>query len=102
MGSRDALLGPSPSDDLVKDFSNEFQVTPETPPTLILHAADDQLVDVDNSIVFFQALRHAGVSVEAKLFEKGQHGLYLMPRDIWQTDIMDWITSNGWLSPRGK
>jgi acetyl esterase/lipase len=75
-------------------------VSKDTPPTLLLHAADDRLVDVDNSIVFFEALRHAGVPVETRLFQKGQHGFFLMPRDRWQGAIMDWIASNGWLSPR--
>ncbi len=102
MDSRTALLGPSPSEDLVKAFSNERQVTAETPPTLILHAADDQLVDIDNSIVLFEALRHAGVPVEARLFDKGQHGFFLLPRDRWQGAIMDWMTTEGWLSPRAK
>jgi len=102
MGSRTALLGPSPSDDQVREFSNERHVTADTPPTLILHAADDQLVDIDNSIVFFEALRHAGVPVEARFFEKGQHGFFLLPRDTWQGAIMDWITSDGWLHPRAK
>ncbi|MGN6363896.1 alpha/beta hydrolase [Asticcacaulis taihuensis] len=102
MDSRNALLGPSPSDALVKDFSNDQQVTRETPPALILHAADDQLVDIDNSIAYLEALRHAGVPVEARFFEKGQHGLFLMPRDRWQGAIIDWLTSDGWLSPRVK
>lgn len=100
MGSRNALLGPIPSDDQVAQFSNELHVTAKTPPSLILHAVDDQLVDVDNSIVFLEALRHAGVPVEARLFEKGQHGFFLLPRDRWQGAIMAWITANGWLSPR--
>lgn len=98
--SRRALLGDNPSDEKIRLFSNELQVTKDTPPTFILHAADDRLVDVDNSVVFFEALRHAGVPVEARLFEKGQHGFFLMPRDRWQGAIMDWITSSGWLSPR--
>jgi acetyl esterase/lipase len=102
MDSRTALLGPSPSDDLVREFSNERHVTGETPPTLILHAADDQLVDIDNSIVFFEALRHAGVPVETRFFDKGQHGFFLLPRDRWQGAIMDWIATEGWLSPRAK
>jgi acetyl esterase/lipase len=102
MDSRKALLGPSPSDEQVKAFSNELHVTHETPPTFILHAADDQLVDIDNSIAFFEALRHAGVPVEARFFEKGQHGFVLLPRDTWQGAIMDWITSNGWLCPLAK
>jgi acetyl esterase/lipase len=75
-------------------------VTKDTPPTLILHAADDRLVDVDNSVVFFEALRHAGVPVETRLFEKGQHGFFLIPRDRWQGAIMDWLTTSGWLNPR--
>jgi len=102
MDSRKALLGNNPSESQIRFFSNELQVTKETPPTLILHAADDRLVDVDNSIVFFEALRHAGVPVESRLFEKGQHGFYLMPRDRWQGAIMDWISSSGWLSPRAN
>jgi acetyl esterase/lipase len=100
MDSRKALLGADPSDLQIRFFSNELHVTSDTPPTLILHAADDALVDVDNSIVFFEALRHAGVPVETRLFQKGQHGFFLMPRDRWQGAIMDWLVSNGWLSPR--
>ncbi len=101
-GTHDDLLGPSPSDALVAEFSNELHVTPETPPTLILDALDDKLVDPDNSIAFMEALRHAGVTVEARFFEKGQHGFFLMPRDRWQSTIMDWLTTNGWLCPRAK
>ena len=100
MDSRKALLGAQPADSQVRFFSSELHVTKDTPPTLLLHAADDRLVDVDNSIVFFEALRRAGVPVEARLFPKGQHGFFLMPRDRWQTAIMDWITTNGWLGPR--
>jgi acetyl esterase/lipase len=100
MDSRNSLLGKEPSESQVRFFSNELHVTKDTPPTLLLHAADDRLVDVDNSIVFFEALRRAGVPVETRLFEKGQHGFFLMPRDRWQSAIMDWIETNGWLSPR--
>jgi len=100
MDSRKALLGNDPSDSQIRFFSNELHVTKDTPPTLILHAADDRLVDVDNSILFFEALRHAGVPVETRFFQEGQHGFFLMPRDRWQGAIMDWLTSNGWLSPR--
>jgi len=98
MDSRKALLGANPSDAQIRLFSNELHVTRDTPPTLILHAADDQLVDVDNSIVFFEALRRAGVPVEARLFQKGQHGFFLLPRDRWQGEIIGWLVSNGWLS----
>jgi acetyl esterase/lipase len=100
LDSRKALLGNDPSESRIRFFSNELHVTRDTPPTLILHAADDRLVDVDNSILFFEALRRAGVPVETRLFQKGQHGFFLMPRDRWQSTIVDWIATNGWLSPR--
>ena len=99
MDSRKGLLGADPSESQIRFFSNELHVTKDTPPTLILHAADDRLVDVDNSIVFFQALRHAGVPVEAQLYQKGQHGFFLIPRDRWQGAIMDWLASSGCLAP---
>jgi acetyl esterase/lipase len=99
-GSREALLGAAPSEELVRKFSSDLQVSERTPPTLILHATDDPTVDVENSIRYYQALRHTGVPVEMRLFEKGQHGFFLMPRDRWQSTIMEWLTSNGWLHPR--
>lgn len=99
LDSRKALLGTEPSESRIRFFSNELHVGRNTPPTLLLHAADDGLVDVDNSIAFFEALRRAGVPVEARLFQKGEHGFFLMPRDRWQGSIMDWLQANGWLSP---
>ena len=77
-------------------------MSPETPPTLLLHAGDDRLVDVDNSILFYEALRRVGVPVEARLFEKGQHGFILIPRDLWHSAIFDWLEGNGWLCARAK
>lgn len=101
-GSREGLLGSAPSDELVRKFSSELQVTEGTPPTLILHATDDQLVDVGNSLRYYDALRHAGVPVEMRLFEKGQHGFFLMPRTRWQSTIIEWLTYSGWLHPRAQ
>ncbi len=97
MGSRVALLGGIPTEDQVRLFSNELQVTKVTPPTLILQASDDKLVDVDNSIVFFEALRHQNVPVDMTIFEKGEHGFLLIPRDHWESIIEGWLQLNGWL-----
>jgi acetyl esterase/lipase len=102
LDSRNNLLGPNPTDEQVRLFSNELQVNDEVPPTLILHATDDKLVDVDNSIVFYEALRRAGVPVEMHLFEKGQHGFFLISRDRWQSEVMQWLTLNNWLNPRAS
>ena len=100
MDSRTALLGTDPPATQIRLFSSELWVTKETPPTLILDAADDRLVDPENSVVFFEALRRAGVAVEARFFAKGQHGFFLMPRDRWQEPILEWLRYNGWLCPR--
>lgn len=98
LDSRKALLGDKPSNEQVKLFSNELQVSENTPPTLLLHAVDDKLVDVKNSILFLEALKQASVPVEAHFFEKGDHGFFLIPRDRWQAPIVDWLASNGWLN----
>lgn len=98
LDSRKALLGEKPSKENIRLFSNELQVNAQTPPTLILHAVDDKLVDVKNSILFLEALRKANVPVEAHFFEKGEHGFFLMPRDRWQGTILEWLKSNGWLN----
>jgi len=100
MDSRKALLGPHPSASQVRFFSSELQVTRQTPPTLILDAMDDRLVDPENSIVFLEALRRAGVPVAARFFERGQHGFFLIPRDRWQEPILEWLQDDGWLCPR--
>lgn len=98
LDSRKALLGEKPTKDGIRFFSNELHVNANTPPTLLLHAVDDKLVDVKNSILFLEALKQAGVPVQAHLFEKGEHGFFLMPRDRWQGTIIDWLTTNGWLN----
>ncbi len=96
--SRKALLGEKPSNERINSFSNELHVTANTPPTLLLHAVDDKLVDVKNTILFLEALKKAGVPVQAHLFDKGDHGFFLIPRDRWQNPIMEWLASNGWLN----
>lgn len=100
MGSRIALLGKDPPEEQVRLFSNELQVTKDTPPTLLLHAADDRLVDVDNSIRMFESLRHAGLPVDMTIFRKGEHAFVLLPRDQWLSIIMRWIEENGWINQK--
>jgi acetyl esterase/lipase len=76
-GSNKNLLGENPPEDLVKFYSNEQQVTPETPPTFLAHTNEDKAVPPENSLLFALALRKAGVPLELHVFEKGQHGLGL-------------------------
>src|SRR5690554_3430793 len=77
IGSRNNLLGKSPSDDLVEKFSNELQVTEDTPPSFIFHSQDDTGVPVQHSLLFYEALVRAKVPAEMHLYPKGGHGYSL-------------------------
>jgi len=98
-GSRKALLGPAPSPELLKLMSVEKQVTPDTPPTLLIHTQEDKSVPVENSILFFQALTKAGVPAEMYLFEKGSHGMGM--RDGLGTSSEWPRRAEAWLRARG-
>ena len=88
--SRTNLLGKDPSQEIKDLYSNELQVTENTPPAYITHAADDKLVDVDNSIDFFEALRHHGVPVELHVYPRGGHG-FVFGHKGWMDPLFDWI-----------
>ena len=95
-GSRTNLLGKDPSPELVTLFCNEKQVTAETPPAFLAHAADDKAVSLENSQMFLAALKAKGV--EGKLLElpSGGHGLngYKGPMwDAWQTQSLEWLAA---------
>ena len=91
-GSRDGLLGEHPSKEIVDEFSNELQVDENTPPAYITQAGDDKVVDVDNSIVYWEALRHHNVSAELHIYPKGNHGFVLrQPTEEWMKPIIKWI-----------
>ena len=72
-GSRDFLLGPDPSSDVVAARSPARHVGPDTPPLFLAHAMDDDAVPVDNSLLMAAAMREAKRPVEAHLFQEGRH-----------------------------
>ena len=94
--SRNNLLGKNPSRELTDQYSNELQVTANTPPTYITHAADDNVVDVDNSIRYFEALRHNKVPVEMHIYPSGGHGFIFRQPD-WIDPLLLWMKKNKWI-----
>ena len=70
-GSRKNLLGDNPDPKLVESLSNYKQVTPQTPPTFLMHTDEDKVVPPENSVLFYMALRKAKVPAELHIFEKG-------------------------------
>ena len=100
-GSRQNLLGASPSAEQVRQYSNEAQVTAQTPPTFLVHAQDDNLVPVQNSLVFYQACLRHHVPAELHLYPKGGHGFGLhnkTTKDDWTERLRNWLDANGWLT----
>jgi acetyl esterase/lipase len=100
-GSRTNLLGDHPAPDLVHLMSNEAQVTHDTPPAFIVTTTDDGTVPVENSVMFYQALRAASVPAELHVFESGRHGFGMAPGDpvlsTWVSQCEGWLTRHGWI-----
>jgi acetyl esterase/lipase len=87
MGSRTNLLGNDPDSALVNLYSNELQVTKQTPPTFLVHATDDKTVPVENSLRFYEAVKNNGVPVEMHIFPHGGHGFGLA---LGKGELEDW------------
>lgn len=99
-GSRLKLLGSQPGEEAIKNYSNDRQVTPQTPPTILFHTGDDTVVDVDNTLLFYQALRHQHVPAEMHIYPEGNHGFVLkLPVDVWMQITMKWLGRMGMLNP---
>lgn len=100
-GSRQNLIGENPDLELVHSLSNETQVTTMTPPTFLVHTDEDSAVPAENSVLFYLALRKAGVPAELHIYQKGRHGLGLAPDDpifsSWASRLEDWLQVRGLL-----
>jgi acetyl esterase/lipase len=99
-GSKARLLGNNPAPELSARFSNETQVTPQTPPAFLAHALDDTTVPPENSRAFQLALTAAGVANRYLELPSGKHGLngYKGPMwDAWQEQSLHWLASQNFL-----
>jgi len=98
MGSRFNLLGKNPTDKLVAYYSNELQVTKNTPTTFVVHAVDDKTVPIANSEQLLNALKENNVPVELKVFDEGGHGFGMrkrgIPVDNWSELLKIWLQNN--------
>jgi len=76
-GSRRNLLGNSPSEELIELLSSEKQIKSDTPPTFILHTAEDSAVPVENALMFAAGLRAKRIPFSLHVYPKGRHGIGL-------------------------
>jgi acetyl esterase/lipase len=102
-GSRKNLLGANPSEDMVKLYSNELQVTKKTPPTFIVHAKDDGAVPIANSENLLKALQANKVSAELHVYDIGGHGFGMrkknIPADNWSEVLKAWLVKQKLIAP---
>jgi acetyl esterase/lipase len=101
VGSRNNLLGKKPDPQLVDHLCNDKMVTPDTPPTFLVHTTEDKGVPPENSVLFYLALTKHKVPAEMHIYEKGRHGLGLGPMDLpfssWSDRCVAWLQSRGLL-----
>jgi len=101
VGSRENLVGKNPSADVLALYSNEKQITPNTPPTFLVHAGDDNVVPVQNSLMFYDDLLKNKVKAEMHIFQEGGHGFGLnnpKSKDKWIDWCKNWLDENGFLN----
>ena len=99
MVSREKLIGANPDAAREKLYSPERNVRPDQPPLWLLHAEDDNVVKVENSIRLRAVTRDIGAPCEAHFFERGGHGFGLMktaglPVAIWPELLWNWLGSH--------
>lgn len=99
-GSRANLLGKQPSDELLQRFSSELAVTDKTPPAFLVHTSDDP-IRVENSLLYYSALRRVGVPAEMHIFARGGHGYAMrrpeLPVGAWPELLLVWMKDRGLL-----
>jgi len=99
-GSRTRLLGDHPTDEKIREYSNELQVTKLTPPTFLVHAKDDKTVLYQNSQQFYEALQKNKVPAEIYFYEKGGHGFGMINKTSevkWMDLLQEWMKKNKWI-----
>ncbi|MFO0901256.1 MAG: alpha/beta hydrolase [Pirellulales bacterium] len=98
-GSARNLLGEKATAEQLAGLSNETQVTADTPPTFLMHTGEDTGVPPENSVLYYLALRKAGVPAELHIYEKGAHGQGLAPKTPgtrdWPKACAEWLKGRG-------
>lgn len=98
--SREHLIGKGASEEEVKDFSTQYQVSKSTPPTFLFLAQDDDIVNPMNSIVFYQSMLQNNIKGELHIMQNGGHGFGLHNQkslEHWFTTATKWLKINKWI-----
>ncbi len=98
-GSFERLIGPTPSKEMLEYYSTDKQVSAQTPPTLLVHATDDGAVPVENSLLYFSALKKNKIPASLLIYENGGHGFGLAQKlkgsvKNWPLHAQQWLEIN--------
>lgn len=99
-GSKNNLIGKNATPELIGKYSNETQVTADTPKAFLVHATDDKAVPVENSINYYLALKNQKVPAEMHLYQNGGHGFGLGTKGTnayWPTACEKWLAANDYI-----
>jgi acetyl esterase/lipase len=84
------------------ELNPDVPVTRQTPPTFLLQAENDNVDNVNNSLVYYIALKNAGVPVEMHLYAEGKHAFGLRPTKFpitgWPQLVETWLRTIGMIS----
>lgn len=105
-GSKKLFLAADTAAAIIRRFSNEHQVTADTPPSFLVHAQNDSSVNVRNSLYFFQSLIEKGVQASLHVFPQGGHGIGLSDNPgstgLWLDLLYRWLVEKGFVVPKKK
>lgn len=106
VGSRNNLLGPNASPQLIEKYSNHLHVTEKSSPAFIVHAYNDKAVNPQNSLLFFQALLDKKVPSSLHIFPQGAHAITLHnnPGSVeqWTVLLEAWLKEMNFIDPVTK
>jgi acetyl esterase/lipase len=100
-GSKRNLLGTNPAAAAVALNSPQLNVTAQTPPAFIVHAANDKSVSPKNSILFFEALLDHNVPASIHIFPQGGHAINISDNPgstkQWPSLCEAWLKESGFI-----
>ena len=74
LGSLNNFLGPNPSEELIKKYSNDLQISKDTPKVFIALSNDDGGVPPKNGANYYMECNLHGVSASLHIYPTGGHG----------------------------
>jgi acetyl esterase/lipase len=94
-GTRKNLIGDNPSEAMIRHYSNELMISEKTPPAFLVHASDDKVVPVKNSLVYYEGLVKNNIPAEMHIFQVGGHGFGLAinrgTESAWPDLCLRWL-----------